>query len=84
MAFLAQLAANTARWERILSGDAAEFICPSCQTVTNRGAPSDRDFTAAAREVWDRHKGRPAQAVDVTSGGAPLTIRIVRDDPDPE
>lgn len=69
MKFLAERFSNSERWLR-LSDPASDC--------------SDSDFVRAAREVWDRHKGRPAQAVDVTSGGAPLTIRIVRDDPDPE
>ncbi len=57
MAFLSQRAAESNRWLRILD-EASDA--------------SDADFIRAAREVWDRTHGKPAQAVDVTSGGEPI------------
>lgn len=58
MAYLRDLYAKSDRWLEIAKG--AEVPA--------------KDFLAAAREVFDRSEGRPQQAVDVTSGGQPLTL----------
>ena len=39
-------------------------------------AASAKEFITAAREVFDRSEGRPAQAVDITTQGQPLTPQV--------
>lgn len=62
MRFLAERFARSERWLR-LSDPQSEC--------------SDTDFIRAAREVWDRTRGRPAQSVDITSQGRRLPGVIV-------
>lgn len=66
MAYLAGLAANSNRWLKILAEDSES---------------NDRDFVAAAREVWDRHKGKPQQSVDVKSSQpVEVVVRFAHED----
>jgi hypothetical protein len=73
-AWAQDLKRQSAMRARLVLDEAAEEAARKIVELMGNSLP--RIALEAARDVLDRTTGKPSQAVDVTSGGAPLTIEI--------